>query len=89
MNTNPKTLDIVVNLAKPSDLAVAEWELIAQVAVDVARQVVHHAIEQLVQPIAQGVRDAVLDGLHVEHSMIVRDAQGQISGAIKVGPRAA
>jgi len=89
MNTTPKALDLVINLAKPSDIPVAEWELIAQLAVDVARQVVHHAIEQLVQPIAQGVRDAVLDGLHVEHSMIVRDAEGQITGAIKVGPRAA
>ena len=89
MNTNATPLEIVVNLNQPSDLSATEWELIAQLAVDVARQVVQHTIDRLVQPIAQGVRQAVLDSLHVEHSMIVRDTDGQITGAIKVGTHAA
>ena len=81
MNTDSEPINITIEDA--AGLSAEAWQLIAKLVVDVSSQVTHRAIERLVQPLAEGVRQAVLDGLHVEHSMVVRDEIGVITGAIK------
>ena len=81
MNTTPEPINVVIENA--NGISAEQWDTIARLVCDISTQVVHRAVERLVQPLAEGVRQAVLDGLHVEHSMVVRDGDGVITGAIK------
>ena len=81
MTTAPEPINLT--LENDAGFSAEQWDTIARIACDIATQVTHRAIERLVEPLAVCVRQAVLDGLHVEHSMVVRDGDGVITGAIK------
>ena len=81
MTTTPEPIN--VTLEDSAGLSAEAWEQIAKLVVDVSEQIAYRAMQRMVNPLAECVRQAVLDGLHVEHSVVVRDENGVITGAIK------
>ena len=81
MNTDSEPINITIEDA--AGLSAEAWQLIAKLVVDVSEQIAQRAMQRMVNPLAECVRQAVLDGLHVEHSVVVRDENGVITGAIK------